>query len=84
MGVHEQINERDRHEKYFKLLAYAGRPPYERLSLGVTGKSEYRNWVRAVAYGLSVLYPDRRNGEIYGMVIDYAAWCRDLDKGERQ
>jgi len=50
----------DPHDTYVKLLAYAGPPPRENLSRGVTVFSAYIPWVRQVSLGLRTLLPDRR------------------------
>jgi hypothetical protein len=64
------------HEDFYKLLAYAGPPPKERMTRGVTKFSKYVPYVRLVAKGLRTMYPDMKESDVYSFTIQFTDWCR--------
>ncbi len=64
------------HEDFYKLLAYAGPPPRERMTRGVTKFSSYVPWIRKVSLGLRTMYPDMQETDIYSFTIQFTDWCR--------
>jgi len=64
------------HEDFYKLLAYAGPPPRERMTRGVNKFSKYVPWVRVVAKGLRTMYPDMKESDVYSFTIQFTDWCR--------
>ena len=66
----------DAHDTYVKLLAYAGPPPHDKHSGGVTAFSKYIKWVRQVAVGVRTLFPGLAQKEVYEKTKLYADWCR--------
>lgn len=66
----------DAHDTYLKLLAYAGPPPREQLSRGITRFSAYIPWVRQVSLGLRTMFPEIKQKEVYERTTQFADWCR--------
>ena len=66
----------DAHDTYVKLLAYAGPPPHDNVTRGVTKVGQYTTWVRYVATGVRTLFPMRDQKGVYNTVLAFADWCR--------
>lgn len=64
------------HEDFYKLLAYAGPPPQERMTRGVTKFSKFIPYVRLVAQGLRTMYPHMKESDVFTFTIQFTDWCR--------
>lgn len=64
------------HEDFYKLLAYAGPPPRERMARGVTKFSKFIPYVRQIAEGLRTMHPDMKESDIFTFTIQFTDWCR--------
>ena len=69
------------HEDFYKLLAYAGPPPRERMTRGVTKFGAFVPYVRKVSLGLRTMYPDMKESDVYSFTIQFTDWCRQQRKG---
>lgn len=64
------------HMDFYKLLAYAGPPPRERMTRGVTKFSKFVPYVRLVAQGLRTMHPDMKEQDVFTFTIQFTDWCR--------